>query len=737
LAGFNNAVAADVFIYHADNHRPLNNQNNRFPPMAEDRKAYNKKWNYLDTRLPKGKKLYGLMAMEKGIALRQAGHINKALEILSEAITSAPQDPELALTMAEVLVDAGNYQQALETIERNIFSEKQAVRGLELAGYCEKGLERFEAAKSTTDRLLSINPESAPGLNLKGLVVSRHGDKKSAANFFQKALEGDPGYGQAYTNLGSLKQESGQIQEALELFEKGFVLSASDKNSAANYHSSISALNAFDRAEAVFREAVALYPHHKQLAYYLIDVLLKLKKYKPAMEVIKQAIAVFGMEDGILEAAHAIRNKVGPKAIDPTAKQRYAVSLCMIAKNEEAHLSKCLWSADAIVDEIIVVDTGSTDRTKDIAAVFGAKVFEFQWAHDFSAARNISLAKASGDWIFVLDADEVISVSDHADFRKMISRTQHDSVAFEFATRNYTTKVNIIGWKPNDGVYAKEEAASGWTSSEKVRLFPNSSVIRFEYAIHELVEPSLKRKGVTVKRCDIPIHHYGKLSQEKATAKMKPYYGLGKKKLADLEGNVVAIRELAVQAAILGNHHEAVDLWKRFIVLQPNISDGYLYIGASYTQLGQYEAALAASQKALELDPQREEARYNYGISQLYLGNAECAIEALERILQQHPDYLPAEFMLSAAYSCNGRKELGMPGFRRLRKTAIGRELSFRCLDLARCLLLRQLVDYAILLLEAAIESSVVSTDARTLLLKCIQLKETAGATKMSAGVVG
>ena len=92
--------------------------------------------------------------------------------------------------------------------------------------------------------------------------------------------------------------------------------------------------------------------------------------------------------------------------------------------------------------------------------------------------------------------------------------------------------------------------------------------------------------------------------------------------------------------------------------------------------------------------------------------------------------------MLSAAYSCNGRKEKGIPGFKRLRKTAIGRELSFRCLDLARCLLLRQLVDYAILLLEAAIESSVVSTDARTLLLKCIQLKETAGATQMSAGAI-
>jgi tetratricopeptide (TPR) repeat protein len=660
--------------------------------------------------------------------------MDKAVEIFSEGITHVPENQDLAFNMAEVLVDAANYQQALEILKDHLFSEKQAVRGLELAGYCENGLERFEAAESTADRLLSINPESALAINLKGLVVAQRGDKKSAANFFQKALESDPGYGPAYTNLGILKQESGQIQEALELFEKGFILSAADRNSATNYHSAITALKAFDRAEAVFREAVALYPHHKQLIYLLIDVLLKLEKYKAAMEIISQAIVVFGMQDGILDAALPIRAKVGPKAIDPTAKQRAKVSLCMITKNEEAHLARCLWSVDAIVDEIIVVDTGSTDRTKAIAAVFGAKVYDFKWAHDFSAARNVSLAKALGDWIFVLDADEVLSISDYADFREMISRSYSKTVAFRFVTRNYTTEVNIIGWKPNDGIYAREEAGSGWISSEKVRLFPNFSAIRFEYPIHELVEPSLKRKGVTVKRCDTPIHHYGKLSSKKATAKIKPYYRLGKKKLADLEGNAIALRELAVQAAILGNHHEAVDLWKRFIALQPNISDGYINIGASYTQLGRYQEALSASQKALALDPQREEARYNYGISQLYLGNAEGAIKALVQILQRFPEYLPADFMLSAAYGCIGKKEKGMQGFKRLRQTAIGRELSFRCLDLARCLIHCQLIDHAILLLEAAVESGVVSTDAGTLLSKCIQFKETTGQIKMSAG---
>src|ERR1700730_15626481 len=85
---------------------------------------------------------------------------------------------------------------------------------------------------------------------------------------------------------------------------------------------------------------------------------------------------------------------------------RAHVSLCLIARNEEANLPACLESAADLVDEIVVVDTGSTDRTKEVAARFGARIYDFAWVDDFSAARNESLRHASGDWIFWLDADD-------------------------------------------------------------------------------------------------------------------------------------------------------------------------------------------------------------------------------------------------------------------------------------------------------------------------------------------
>jgi len=81
----------------------------------------------------------------------------------------------------------------------------------------------------------------------------------------------------------------------------------------------------------------------------------------------------------------------------------------MIVKDEEKYLARCLKSVAAIVDEMIVVDTGSTDRTREIASEYGAKVFDFKWCDDFAAARNYSLEQASGDWVLVLDADEYLT----------------------------------------------------------------------------------------------------------------------------------------------------------------------------------------------------------------------------------------------------------------------------------------------------------------------------------------
>jgi glycosyltransferase involved in cell wall biosynthesis len=86
-----------------------------------------------------------------------------------------------------------------------------------------------------------------------------------------------------------------------------------------------------------------------------------------------------------------------------------SISLCMIVKDEAENLPRCLESVQDLVHECIVVDTGSTDATCDIATRYGARVHSFTWNNDFAAARNVSLDYATGDWVLVLDADEVLT----------------------------------------------------------------------------------------------------------------------------------------------------------------------------------------------------------------------------------------------------------------------------------------------------------------------------------------
>lgn len=93
------------------------------------------------------------------------------------------------------------------------------------------------------------------------------------------------------------------------------------------------------------------------------------------------------------------------------------ISLCMIVKNEERVLARCLDSICDLMDEIIIVDTGSTDRTKEIAYRYTQKVYDFEWVQDFAAARNFAFDKATGDYIYSADADEVLDEENHERFR--------------------------------------------------------------------------------------------------------------------------------------------------------------------------------------------------------------------------------------------------------------------------------------------------------------------------------
>ena len=292
------------------------------------------------------------------------------------------------------------------------------------------------------------------------------------------------------------------------------------------------------------------------------------------MKELEIALSTFGIDEGLLDTALAFRERVGKIKKTGSAKKP-GVSLCMIVKDEEANLARCLASVKPIVDEMVVVDTGSTDRTRDIAEFFGARVYDFEWSDDFAEARNFSLSKAKGDWILIMDADEIDIPQDYKRFRKLVAKKPSGLTAYSIITRNYCNMANTIGWIPNTGQYISEEAGLGWLSSEKVRLFSNSSQIKFEGAVHEMVDPVLKRLSIEMKKCSIPVHHYGRLDAGKLARKDQAYYEIGRKKLLKNGGDIGTVRELAIQATVLERNSEAIELWQKFLSMEPGEASSF------------------------------------------------------------------------------------------------------------------------------------------------------------------
>jgi glycosyltransferase involved in cell wall biosynthesis len=156
-----------------------------------------------------------------------------------------------------------------------------------------------------------------------------------------------------------------------------------------------------------------------------------------------------------------------------------SLSLIMIVKNEEKNIKRCLDSVKDLADEIIIVDTGSKDNTKNIAIKKGAKVYDYHWRNDFSDARNFSIKQSTSDWNLVLDADEYI-LSNHQRIREFIEKNH-----------KFIGKINILSrYLENQ----QEMIESSYVS----RLFPNRDIF-FQGKVHEQLVSNLPRINIDVK----------------------------------------------------------------------------------------------------------------------------------------------------------------------------------------------------------------------------------------------
>ena len=267
-----------------------------------------------------------------------------------------------------------------------------------------------------------------------------------------------------------------------------------------------------------------------------------------------------------------------------TGKPSYArLSLCMIVKNEAENLTSCIHSVKSAVDEIIVVDTGSTDNTREIARQLGAKVFDFLWCDNFSAARNESIRRATGDYILWLDADDRVDESE-------VKKIRHLKRTFDSnKDKAYYLVIN------------SQSSVDGETLFQQLRIFPNVNGARFEGGIHEQIFHILSALGIQLVKTDIVIRHTGYHDALVIVEKSERNLKILKKELEVNPDHLILHYNAARTLSGIGRHAEAIHHIKR-ITDDDNIkkSDKPFFLAAGLL-LGKYCADIGRCEEAVSV----------------------------------------------------------------------------------------------------------------------------------------
>ena len=296
------------------------------------------------------------------------------------------------------------------------------------------------------------------------------------------------------------------------------------------------------------------------------------------------------------------------------------LSLCMIVKNEENNLARCLESVKDIVDEMIVVDTGSTDSTVEIAKSFGANVYQHPWNGSFSDARNYSLKQAGGNWILIMDADDEMIEESRQAVRDLIKYSDADAYFFE--------TLSYVGEKPGIDVLM----------NMNLRLLKNGKGYFFSNPIHEQIYSNILALNPSAKiiNKDIKIYHYGYLNKNISEHnKRARNIELLEKELKENPGFPFTLFNLGSEYLAMGDNIKAIgyfeESYKNFKPVDGFSTHLILKMVNCYINLGKLDDALKLIDEGLGFYPEFTDLVYLEGLIKREKGNIIQSIKLFQK----------------------------------------------------------------------------------------------------------